>query len=346
MSGAQAAGAGEGTGGPDTPGAPKDAATVLERRYRRLLMLLPRSYRAQRGEEMLTALMDSAPENRRWPKLGETLSLATHGVRVRSGLTAEAVPAGAARPLMRAVALLGTLYLSFLSALGLILGLRWNWGIYRSDINHSDLDGHHHTFTELVLLQASGLLFLAAHIAVLLGRRRLVQILGWALIAVDATQITGSYTALAAIPALIVAAALIATGGRRIERSPHLGRWFGVLAALAALMGFLDWHWQGSIERPAALGPMAAVAVAVVTVAVLRAWRKAEWVVAAAIIGGMAGTQDFLDANHYPLWWEGTFDPALTRVLAGEAVLIVAALYGIVRQRQQQRRSAVADADA
>ena len=59
---------------------------VLERRYRRLLTVLPKSYRKARGEELLGVLMDTAEEGQRWPALGEVLSLAALGVRARAGM--------------------------------------------------------------------------------------------------------------------------------------------------------------------------------------------------------------------------------------------------------------------
>ena len=337
-SGADSGNAAEGGSGP------RDAAAVLQRRYRRVLILLPRAYRADRGEEMLGVLMDSAPEQQRWPRLSEVLSLATHSVRVRSGVSAPALSAQAARPLMRAVALLGTLYLSFLVAIVQFLGVRSSWGIYVTDINYSDLDGHHHAFAQMVLLQVAGLLWLGAFAALLLGRRRLVQVLGWIVAAVAASEITGVYTALAAAPALIVAAALIATGGRAIAPAQHARRWVAALGAVAAITGALAWHGQGSYEHPAQIGPLAAVAMAVVAVAVLRGWRRTEWAVAAAVIGGIAGMQRALDANHYPDWASPGFDPALRLILIGEAILAVTALYAILHRRRQ--RSAVADDSA
>lgn len=337
----------DGSGAPDAPDAPgvpagpRDAAAALQRRYRRVLMVLPRPYRAQRGEEMLTVLMDSAPEQQRWPKLSEVLSLATHSVRVRSGVGAQALPSEAARPLMRAVALLGTLYLSFLVAIGQALGLRWNWGIYASDINYSDLDGHHHTFAQVALLQVSGLLWLGAFAALLLGRRRLVQILGWMLVVLAASQVTGGYTALATVPSLIVAAALIATGSKEIAPAQHLRRWFAALGAVAAIVGAVAWYGQGTYGHPAEVGPLAAVAAAVAAVAALGGWRRAEWAVAAAVVGGLAGIQRALDANHYPDWQSAGLDPRLRLILIGEAVLVLVAVYAIVRQRRQRSAAIV-----
>lgn len=322
-----------GAGNGDGDGMPGNAATALERRYRRLLLLLPRTYRADRGEEILTVLMDSAPERRRWPKPSEALSLATHGLKVRSGLSTEGIPSESARPLMRAVALLGTLYFSFLSAISLAAGLQWHWGIYVSDINHSDLDGHHHPIAEIVLVEAAGLLWLAAYVALLLGWRRVVRVLGFVLLVLAATQVTGWYTALAALPPLIVAGALVSTGWRPIDPAPRTRWWFAAPAPVAAGVGYLGWTGYGEFGPPASVGPLAAVAAAIVVGGALRVWRRPEWALAAAVIGGMAGGQRALDANHYP-YWQGGMDPQLRVILVGEAVLVLAALYAIFRQRR------------
>lgn len=95
-------------------GGPADRAdTKLELRYRRLLMVLPRSCREARGEKLVGALMDGAPEGSRWPKPGEVFSLAMHGVRVRTRAGGAAVDQGAATSLARAVGLCGAFFLAF-----------------------------------------------------------------------------------------------------------------------------------------------------------------------------------------------------------------------------------------
>lgn len=55
----------------------------LERRYRRWLALYPRSFRAEREEEMVAVLMQGADPDRRRPKAREAAALATHGLRRR-----------------------------------------------------------------------------------------------------------------------------------------------------------------------------------------------------------------------------------------------------------------------
>lgn len=79
---------------------------VLALRYGRLLQIAyPRSYRDRRGEELLGTLMDAAGPGRRWPSAADVADLLGHGLRARTGLTADravgrtvalAAPCGAA----------------------------------------------------------------------------------------------------------------------------------------------------------------------------------------------------------------------------------------------------------
>lgn len=59
--------------------------STLERRYRRIIRCLPKAYRADRAEEMLTALLDGAAPGRTRPKVGEVFSLGALAVRLRFG---------------------------------------------------------------------------------------------------------------------------------------------------------------------------------------------------------------------------------------------------------------------
>ena len=58
----------------------------LERRYRRWLALYPRSFRAEREEEMVAVLMQGADPDQTRPRAAEAADLATHGLRQRTGL--------------------------------------------------------------------------------------------------------------------------------------------------------------------------------------------------------------------------------------------------------------------
>jgi hypothetical protein len=55
----------------------------LERRYRRLLLAYPRSYRRRNAAEMVTTLLDAAPAGRTRPSLSEAVDLLLAGVRYR-----------------------------------------------------------------------------------------------------------------------------------------------------------------------------------------------------------------------------------------------------------------------
>jgi len=48
---------------------------TLQRRYRRLLALYPKSFRREREEEMLAVLMTGADAEQQWPSLDETTDL-------------------------------------------------------------------------------------------------------------------------------------------------------------------------------------------------------------------------------------------------------------------------------
>ena len=56
----------------------------LERRYRRWLALYPKSFRAEREDEMVAVLIQSADPDQRRPRAREAANLATHGLRQRA----------------------------------------------------------------------------------------------------------------------------------------------------------------------------------------------------------------------------------------------------------------------
>jgi len=56
----------------------------LERRYRRWLALYPKSFRAEREDEMLSVLIQGADPDQTRPRAREAANLATHGLRRRA----------------------------------------------------------------------------------------------------------------------------------------------------------------------------------------------------------------------------------------------------------------------
>ena len=112
--------------GPDGAGTPHRAGEVLERRYRRLLAVLPKAYRAAREEELLAVLMDKSGPRQQWPTAGEASSLAWLGMRARIGVVREVgSPAGRAE-VIRIVALLSVLYLAMQGVVQAVLIARFN----------------------------------------------------------------------------------------------------------------------------------------------------------------------------------------------------------------------------
>ena len=56
----------------------------LERRYRRWLALYPKSFRAEREDEMVAVLIQKADPGQTRPTVREAANLATHGLRRRA----------------------------------------------------------------------------------------------------------------------------------------------------------------------------------------------------------------------------------------------------------------------
>lgn len=84
------------------------AQEAVAQRYRRVLALLPRAFREQRGEEMLTTMLDGAADaGRVRPSLGEWLSMLGFSLRLRSGAPGASPRARSAGENLRLIALLG-----------------------------------------------------------------------------------------------------------------------------------------------------------------------------------------------------------------------------------------------
>ena len=101
----------------------------LERRYRRLLRCYPAQYRADRADEMLATLLDTAAPGQRWPAARESAALVRGGIRARAGVNSSQ-PAAAS---LRLAAMLAcALYLGLIfgsTAAGLIERARFGLGL-------------------------------------------------------------------------------------------------------------------------------------------------------------------------------------------------------------------------
>lgn len=61
-----------------------DSRKRLERRYRRLLSLYPKTFREARREEMLTTLMDGSGPDQKRPRADEAVNLVGHALTMQT----------------------------------------------------------------------------------------------------------------------------------------------------------------------------------------------------------------------------------------------------------------------
>ena len=61
-----------------------DSRKRLERRYRRLLSLYPKTFREARREEMLTTLMDGSGSDQKRPRADEAVNLVGHALTMQT----------------------------------------------------------------------------------------------------------------------------------------------------------------------------------------------------------------------------------------------------------------------
>jgi hypothetical protein len=66
-----------------TGGRLRTGQTLLERRYRRLMLAYPRDFRSRRGDELLGMLVDAAPPGRTRPTAADAADLLWAGLRQR-----------------------------------------------------------------------------------------------------------------------------------------------------------------------------------------------------------------------------------------------------------------------
>jgi hypothetical protein len=109
-------------------------STPLEIGYRKVLRLLPKPYRAEHAEEMLSVLMDGAKPGQARPKAREVLSVATLALQLRFAAVAAVADAGRSSTLagdaVRRAVLAFLLY---------YFGLQVQWNAYGARIGYSFL---------------------------------------------------------------------------------------------------------------------------------------------------------------------------------------------------------------
>ncbi|MEZ0108882.1 hypothetical protein ABH920_002883 [Catenulispora sp. EB89] len=279
----------------------------LERRYRRLLRILPKRYREARAEELLSVLMETSAQGRRWPEVREALSLARLGIRVRMGReSGGAVVDTRAGAMARAVGITGTMLLAFIGATslgqlmgnlmqppGLVVWTYWHpftWTIAHGQPYPFGLESEiGHQAVPAGWLLVLGLLAL--------GWWRAARVAGLALFLVSAYLTVGTETILheETVLAGVVTAALFAVRGvhaRPVRLAGSVG--------FAAVLGTAYWAFKlhSGLELKAVLAlqgwgitddthALAMVAAAMVVLGIV-AYRSAVWPVALAVVGTAA----------------------------------------------------------
>jgi len=227
---------------------------VLERRYRRLLRILPRHYRQARGEELLGALMEGAGERRRWPAAREALSLA--GLSARTRWSPAAAGGGEQRgashlgETARAIAFLGSAVLALGAVTQLVLVelvygslfVRVTTFVHVKGVRSSPFGPYEiHSSYLTTLHRELPILWLGVYVLLAAGWWQVARILAVALLGFAATDVTG--LAAAANEQLLLAT--ITTGAVLLARGPAARRiagrraWFAAAVVPAVAVGVL-----------------------------------------------------------------------------------------------------------
>ncbi len=263
---------------------------ILERRCRLLLRAYPAAYRAERGEEILSTLLESIPGGRRVPSLADAVDVLGNGLRRRWGLNGLAgLDAGLALAAPVALAL----------AAG-IAGFAW-WcvePISNLHIGQSALFGTFRTLGPfafaLWLVAALGWVVLRP-----VARRALI---GVAVMATLALPVLSALTTVDRPPLWVVMAlvafgllALAGAGSSQATLDARLTVPIGALgiavgAATLSTVAAPDQYYQPTIAR---VGLVVTATVAILAVVALvrrlRGQGSAAWLWAAALLGLPAG---------------------------------------------------------
>ncbi len=272
---------------------------VLEARYRRLLTLLPVTYRERRGEEMLVTLLDRTAAGERWPSVGEVASLAALAMRLRVGAPGGTRRAVAAGEVLRRTALAGLLALGLWHGAGGVSDLV----VMSSGRGYFLAPGTGYALLQMLMWDiGQPLIYFGAFLALVLGWRRLGRFLGVAQAGfVVVLSIADQWTALSDRAALLGVALVVAVAAglgfhRQAPRLAAPGHWLIAMTAIAGLVLIVvavataaDLHAYSShtrvvdtIERVAAGPLLPALAAAF---GLVRARRSPVWPAALLVLG-------------------------------------------------------------
>ncbi|GAA1988580.1 hypothetical protein [Catenulispora subtropica] len=293
---------------------------ALERRYRRLLRMLPKHYREARAEELLGALMEGAGERRRWPEAREVLSLAGLSARTRfRAAGADGGERGASRfgETARAIALLGSVVLTLSAVIELMIVELVYQSLFVRVAVFEHVKGvpssrfgpyEIHSSYLATLHRELPALWLVVYILLAAGWWPAARVLAVALFGFAATDVTG----VAAVASEHLLLAAVTTGAVLVARGPATRRITGrralfavgvpMAAAGVLAVGMVDtriwldesprrlgwklfrelsWGLWVSPDTPRAVMPTVVLFVVVATLA----FRSAVWPLAVAVVG-------------------------------------------------------------
>ncbi|MFL6115021.1 MAG: hypothetical protein ACJ786_27295 [Catenulispora sp.] len=330
----------------------------LERRYRKLLRMLPKHYRESRGEEMLGALMEGSDEGRRWPEAREALSVAGLSLRTRFAVddarrTAWGLPRWG--QVARAVALIGSALLAF-DALNTLVGI---YGSFHTLVLEPSTG---HVNVRWMLHAELPALWLVVYLLLILGRWAPARLLAGALFLFSAATLYSELTAVYdhLLLAMVTAGATLVCRGadaRKIGGDGYLPA-AGTAVAAAAATGialaaadriYPDHYrpiWDVSrvlflqptfAPRTALFYELTAVLLGVIATLSLR---SPVWPLAAASVGAAL----VLPSVGYLAGHGGVVGQGLHRVLAVEGALAALAGLAVLKQRRAVRRGGLASA--
>ncbi|GAA0945626.1 hypothetical protein [Nonomuraea longicatena] len=249
---------------------------LLEQRYRFVLRLLPRWYRAEREEEMVTAYLEYAGEPDdavgARPPWGEVASIAGLSLRLRLGSRARVLAWG---DTVRLIALIGL----FISAADGLSGLL-SWAAVPLFGTDPDLT------PQTLVVTAVSAISVSAYVALVRGRVLLAKVCATGVLLHPVAEALTAFPApgdaptpsgyLPAIPALVPVAALY-LGYRKGRRAPHVPWW--ALPLGAALLTGLGLGITGL-----ALAGLADLSVFQVLLLISGSWTIVIAIVVAAVV--------------------------------------------------------------
>lgn len=321
--------------------------TTTERRYRRLLLLLPFWYRERYADEMVEVYLAGAPGDRAWPSAAET------GATVRLAVTTRVRRVGPpSRATLVLLAVVGSAALAADALRAIVLGLAFL--LSREESWTMGAGGR------LVVVERSlglgavvdtrDLVWVVVLVALLAGLRRLGTVVAALVAALDVGAAFSPFLSpdaaifelalartdarAAVLPVLIVAALVLAGAARGVEP----GRRSRILAAggtvVALTVGYAGVRYALVDAADESFWPVATTAVAVAAVVVLLASRRIDpaWpatvlVLAVVVVfaGPLPAGSRFVGGGVERTVTDGPLDPVLLPGLAVGAVAVVLA---------------------